>query len=91
MPGLNLVKLCCHQDFQQSEGDSHKEAVLYNAQYRDLVHLVNYQREKLSAQQADLTKVGEMTGLTMLCYVADRIKNCLMKIKNHIHLLLFTS
>uniref|UniRef100_A0A0V0G7V3 Putative ras association domain-containing protein 8 isoform x2 n=1 Tax=Triatoma dimidiata TaxID=72491 RepID=A0A0V0G7V3_TRIDM len=32
------------------------ETVVYNAQYRDLVRLVNYQREKLSAQQAELTK-----------------------------------
>lgn len=47
----NLLK-----DFQQNEGDSSQEAVLYNAQYRDLVRLVNYQREKLSTQQAELTK-----------------------------------
>lgn len=47
----NLLK-----DFQQSDGDSHQESVLYNAQYRDLVRLVNCQREKLSAQQAELTK-----------------------------------
>lgn len=33
------------------------EAVAYNQQYRELVSLVNYQREKLSNQQADLTKV----------------------------------
>ncbi|XP_077289207.1 ras association domain-containing protein 8 isoform X2 [Arctopsyche grandis] len=32
------------------------EAVAYNQQYRELVSLVNYQREKLSNQQADLTK-----------------------------------
>lgn len=32
------------------------ETVLYNAQYRDLICLVNYQRDKLSAQQAELTK-----------------------------------
>ncbi|GLG93252.1 Ras association domain-containing protein 8 [Gryllus bimaculatus] len=47
------------QDFQQSgcnESDSHQESVLYNAQYRDLVRLVNYQREKLTSQQAELTK-----------------------------------
>lgn len=41
-----------------SETDSHQEAVLYNAQYRDLVRLVNYQREKLSSQQVELTKVS---------------------------------
>lgn len=33
-----------------------EESVLYNAQYRELVSLVNYQREKLTNQQADLTK-----------------------------------
>lgn len=32
------------------------ESVLYNSQYRDLVCLVNYQRDKLSSQQAELTK-----------------------------------
>uniref|UniRef100_A0A146KWC9 Ras association domain-containing protein 8 n=1 Tax=Lygus hesperus TaxID=30085 RepID=A0A146KWC9_LYGHE len=32
------------------------ETVVYNAQYRDLVRLVNYQREKLAAQQAEITK-----------------------------------
>lgn len=36
----------------------HQEAVLCNSQYRDLVRLVNFQREKLSAQQSDLTKVS---------------------------------
>lgn len=30
--------------------------MLFNAQYRDLVRLVNYQRDKLSSQQAELTK-----------------------------------
>lgn len=30
---------------------------LFNSQYRELIHLVNYQRDKLSALQADLTKV----------------------------------
>ncbi|GLG93253.1 Uncharacterized protein GBIM_00705 [Gryllus bimaculatus] len=53
-PKRNLLK-----DFQQSgcnESDSHQESVLYNAQYRDLVRLVNYQREKLTSQQAELTK-----------------------------------
>ncbi|KAJ3658084.1 hypothetical protein Zmor_009845 [Zophobas morio] len=33
-----------------------QESVLYNAQYRELIALINYQREKLSNQQADLTK-----------------------------------
>lgn len=36
--------------------NSKEETVVYNSQYRDLVRLVNYQREKLSAQQAELTK-----------------------------------
>ncbi|XP_073970125.1 ras association domain-containing protein 8 isoform X2 [Rhodnius prolixus] len=40
----------------KSYSDSKDETVVYNAQYRDLVRLVNYQREKLSAQQAELTK-----------------------------------
>lgn len=30
---------------------------MYNSQYKELIQLVNYQREKLSLQQADLTKV----------------------------------
>ncbi|CAH0561296.1 unnamed protein product [Brassicogethes aeneus] len=33
-----------------------QENILYNAQYRELIALINYQREKLSNQQADLTK-----------------------------------
>lgn len=41
------------------------EAVAYNQQYRELVSLVNYQREKLSNQQADLTKVSFIC--IMLC------------------------
>lgn len=32
------------------------ETVVYNTQYRDLIRLVNFQREKLSAQQAEITK-----------------------------------
>lgn len=35
-----------------------EEPVVYNAQYRELVALINYQREKISTQQADLTKVS---------------------------------
>lgn len=34
-----------------------QENVLYNSQYRELIALVNYQREKISSQQTDLTKV----------------------------------
>lgn len=37
--------------------NKYQENVLYNAQYRELIALINYQREKLSNQQADLTKV----------------------------------
>jgi Ras association domain-containing protein 7/8 len=33
-----------------------QESVMYNTQYRELIALINYQREKLSNQQADLTK-----------------------------------
>ncbi|CAH1106376.1 unnamed protein product [Psylliodes chrysocephalus] len=33
-----------------------QDSVLYNAQYRELVALINYQRDKLSSQQADLNK-----------------------------------
>ncbi|KAL3267490.1 hypothetical protein HHI36_011613 [Cryptolaemus montrouzieri] len=42
----------------KSKDDSYKlqESVLYNAQYRELIALINYQRERLSNQQADLTK-----------------------------------
>ncbi|XP_044254195.1 ras association domain-containing protein 8 [Tribolium madens] len=42
----------------QESNKTHKlqESVLYNAQYRELIALINYQREKLSNQQADLTK-----------------------------------
>lgn len=29
---------------------------MYNSQYRDLIRVVNYQRDKLSSQQAELTK-----------------------------------
>ncbi|KAK9875853.1 hypothetical protein WA026_009640 [Henosepilachna vigintioctopunctata] len=42
----------------KTKDDSYKlqESVLYNAQYRELIALINYQRERLSNQQADLTK-----------------------------------
>ncbi|XP_045538155.1 ras association domain-containing protein 8 isoform X3 [Papilio machaon] len=38
------------------------EAVTYNSQYRELVSLVNYQREKLSSQQVDLIKYDAEIG-----------------------------
>ncbi|XP_063241293.1 LOW QUALITY PROTEIN: ras association domain-containing protein 8 [Bacillus rossius redtenbacheri] len=46
----NLIK-----DYMQA-GDVQPEGALYSNQYRDLVRLINYQRQKLSAQQAELTK-----------------------------------
>lgn len=33
------------------------ETIFQNSQYRDLIQLIKYQREKISSQQADLTKV----------------------------------
>lgn len=38
------------------------EAVSFNSQYRELVSLVNFQREKLSTQQADLIKYDAEIG-----------------------------
>ncbi|XP_063357568.1 ras association domain-containing protein 8 isoform X3 [Cydia amplana] len=38
------------------------EAVTYNSQYRELVSLVNYQRDKLTTQQADLIKYDAEIG-----------------------------
>lgn len=43
------------QDFNKPL-NKNQETVLYNTQYRELINLVNYQREKLSTQHADLTK-----------------------------------
>lgn len=42
---------------EESTENRSPEAVSYNTQYRELVSLVNYQREKLSSQQVDLIKV----------------------------------
>ncbi|XP_041982993.1 ras association domain-containing protein 8 [Aricia agestis] len=42
--------------------EEHKEPVSYNNQYRELVSLVNYQREKLSSQQVDLIKFDAEIG-----------------------------
>ncbi|XP_066998894.1 ras association domain-containing protein 8 isoform X1 [Anabrus simplex] len=50
-PKRNLLK-----EYQSSPGQTGEDTVLYNAQYRDLVRLVNFQREKLSSLQAELTK-----------------------------------
>lgn len=35
------------------------ENVLQNAQFRDLIQLISYQREKINSQQADITKVSK--------------------------------
>lgn len=41
----------------EPDEERNPEAVSYNTQYKELVSLVNYQREKLSSQQVDLIKV----------------------------------
>lgn len=33
------------------------ETIFQNSQYRDLIQLIKYQREKINSQQVDLTKV----------------------------------
>jgi len=38
---------------------SPNDILMQNVQYRDLVQLIKYQREKISTQQSDLTKVSE--------------------------------
>ena len=35
------------------------EITFQNAQYRELLQLIKYQREKLNSQQADMTKVNQ--------------------------------
>lgn len=45
-----------------SDQEVNPEAVSYNNQYRELVSLVNYQREKLSSQQVDLIKFDAEIG-----------------------------
>lgn len=40
----------------QNENNSNSSNVIYSPQYKDLIRLINYQRDKLSIQQADLTK-----------------------------------
>ncbi|XP_065209698.1 ras association domain-containing protein 8 isoform X2 [Planococcus citri] len=47
-PKRNLTK-----DHQNESGNN---SLIYSSQYRDLVHLINYQRDQLSAQQAELSK-----------------------------------
>lgn len=47
---------------EESTENRSPEAVSYNTQYRELVSLVNYQREKLSSQQVDLIKYDAEIG-----------------------------
>lgn len=47
---------------EESQENRSPEAVSYNSQYRELVSLVNYQREKLSSQQVDLIKYDAEIG-----------------------------
>ncbi|KAF5277602.1 hypothetical protein FQA39_LY06095 [Lamprigera yunnana] len=42
--------------FQNKVEQKVDDSMLYNTQFRELISLVNYQREKLSTQQTDLTK-----------------------------------
>ena len=61
--GGNLVKDIMKQLVRKEDHNSHdhdhrmEEVVVVDAFYKDLVNLVNQQREKLSSQQIDLTKV----------------------------------
>ncbi|KAF5272569.1 hypothetical protein FQR65_LT04908 [Abscondita terminalis] len=45
-----------HKNLQNKLDNKVEESMMYNTQYRELISLVNYQREKLTTQQADLTK-----------------------------------
>ncbi|XP_075984696.1 ras association domain-containing protein 8 isoform X2 [Anticarsia gemmatalis] len=47
---------------EEAQENRSPEAVSYNSQYRELVSLVNYQREKLSSQQVDLIKYDAEIG-----------------------------
>ncbi|PZC76898.1 ras association domain-containing protein 8 [Helicoverpa armigera] len=47
---------------EEPQDNRSPEAVSYNSQYRELVSLVNYQREKLSSQQVDLIKYDAEIG-----------------------------
>lgn len=57
-----------------------EEPVIYNAQYRELVALINYQRDKISSQQADLTKVilNGNNALVIKKLFLVRCRNCLL-------------
>lgn len=41
------------------------ENVLQTAQFRDLMQLIKYQREKINSQQADITKVNNLQRITL--------------------------
>ncbi|XP_047537609.1 ras association domain-containing protein 8 [Vanessa atalanta] len=56
-PHMSPVNLSEHPEEERSP-----EAVTYNSQYRELVSLVNYQREKLTSQQVDLIKYDAEIG-----------------------------
>ncbi|KAK4887156.1 hypothetical protein RN001_003427 [Aquatica leii] len=45
-----------NKNLQNKVDNKLEETVMYNTQYRELISLVNYQRDKLTTQQADLTK-----------------------------------
>lgn len=54
------------------------DAVMQNVQYRDLVQLIKYQRDKISTQQNDLTKVS--FNCEIIFYAASRILNPLFSL-----------
>ncbi|VVC37264.1 Hypothetical protein CINCED_3A014068 [Cinara cedri] len=53
--GSDRLKQTMFKEYQ-NENNSNSTNVMYNPQYKDLVRLINYQRDKLSIQQAELTK-----------------------------------
>ncbi|XP_026811849.1 ras association domain-containing protein 8 [Rhopalosiphum maidis] len=53
--GSDRIKQTIFKEYQ-NENNSNSTNVMYNPQYKDLVRLINYQRDKLSIQQAELTK-----------------------------------
>ncbi|XP_066146721.1 ras association domain-containing protein 8 [Euwallacea fornicatus] len=62
-PSSNIItKKNVFQDIKQQQpkwADSKTRPIdngLYNAQYRELIALINFQRDKLNSQQADITK-----------------------------------
>ncbi|OWR41670.1 hypothetical protein KGM_212488 [Danaus plexippus plexippus] len=61
-PALRKSPNARHMSPVNNEEEQIPEAVSYNSQYRELVSLVNYQREKLTAQQVDLIKYDAEIG-----------------------------